>query len=204
MEVKIMTEKMRNRKFLTLFAFAMFVLYNSCGGAPLNPYAPTYVGQIFYLCCNMYAPSPAFHDANYQYPGKFIPLGTQVRIENLTDTAVVFTNLQSGLRYTWMKRYARVPIVSLLQVWFVKEDPKQIVDTFEPNIRSAVYAGKVFQGMTKAQVIRALGFPPQHKTPDTSMDIWTYWSGVKPYTIRFQNGIAVEITTPQIGMQKIR
>jgi hypothetical protein len=184
---------------LTLVPLAslVFLLIFKLGcGVPPSPYSALYVGRTFFLCCNMYYPSTRFHDANYQYTGRFIPLGTPVRVNGMDDQAVNFTDLNTGVTYAWIKRYATVPLASLLKVWFVEEDPKLIVDTFDANVRTAVYTGKVLPGMTKAQVIRALGFPPQHKTPDTSADVWTYWKQT-PYTIHFQNGVAVLIGAPQ-------
>ncbi len=177
-------------------ALTTFVLLfqSSCAAVPPYPYSSLYVGKTFYLCCNMYYPSLRFHDANYQHTGRFIPLGTPIRVNSMDERQVKFTDLDTGVTYIWIKRYATVPLASLLKVWFVEQNPKTIVEGFPEPFRQAVYSGKIIPGMTKAQVIRALGFPPQHKTPDTSADVWIYWKR-KPYTIRFQNGVLIEIGT---------
>jgi len=166
-------------------------LHLSCG-APPSQYAPLFVNNTFYLCCNMYYPSPRFNDVNYQSTGKFIPLGTQVKVTRMTDFEVSFLEVATNRPFTWVKRYAKAPLASLLSLWFVNEDPRPAVEAFDENTRSLIYAGKIAVGMTKQQVIMALGFPPHHKTPDTSMDTWTYWKQAY-YTVLFQNGVVVNV-----------
>ena len=167
------------------------VLRYECS-APPSQYAPLFVNNTFYLCCNMFYPSARFHDANYQVPGTFIPLGTQVRVTRMTDFEVSFVDVASGRTFSWVKRYAQAPLASLLSVWFVNENPRDTVDQFDESVRTLIYTGKVVPGMTKQQVIMALGFPPQHKTPDTSLDVWTYWKK-NPYTIQFSNGVVTSV-----------
>jgi hypothetical protein len=160
--------------------------------APPSRYAPLFVNNTFYLCCNMYYPSPRFHDANYQMRGTFIPLGTQVKVTAMTDAEVTFIDVASNRQFTWVKRYSRAPLASLLGVWFVNENPRDTVDQFDESVRTLIYTGKAVPGMTKQQVILALGFPPEHKTPDTSLDVWTYWKQ-NPYTVQFSNGIVTSV-----------
>ncbi len=39
----------------------------------------------------------------------------------------------------------------------------------------AVKAGKLVVGMSKAAVIMARGYPPEHRTPSTEVNNWLYW-----------------------------
>jgi hypothetical protein len=178
---------------LTIFlVLAGAAVYLSCGPPPPR-HAPLYVNKEFYLCCNMYYPATRFHDANYQYQNTFIPLGTKVKVLAMNEMEVRFMLSDSGRQLTWVKRYARVPLASLLAVWLLEEDPREIVNGFNPHVKELIYAGKIEPGMTKQQVIYALGFPPQHKTPDTSMDQWTYWNR-NPYSVTFVLGRVVSVT----------
>jgi len=176
---------------LVILAAGAASLRYGCG-APTSQYAPLFVDNTFYLCCNMYYPSPRFHDANYQMKGTFIPLGTQIRVTRMTDVEVSFVEVATNRQFSWVKRYSRAPLASLLSVWFVKEDPKPAVEQFDENVKSLIYAGKAVPGMTKQQVILALGFPPEHKTKDTSLDVWTYWKQ-NPYTIQFASGVVTGV-----------
>lgn len=172
-------------------AVAIAALFYSCP-KPASRHALLFRGNTFYLCCNMYYPAPKFNDANYQSAGKFIPLGTPVQVLRMTDVDVTFIDTNTNRSFTWVKRYARVPLASLLKVWLMEEDPHKVVNGFSENIRSLIYKGKIEVGMTKQQVIFALGFPPQHRTPSTSLDIWTYWEK-GPYTVHFNEGVVASI-----------
>lgn len=161
-------------------------------GSPSSRYAPLFVNNTFHLCCNMYYPAARFNDVNYQYNKTFIPLGTQVKVLRMTDIDVTFVDLNTNRQYTWIKRYARAPFASLLKLWFINEDPREIVNQFDENVQTLIYSGKIEEGMTKQQVIYALGFPPHHKTPDTSLDKWIYWSK-NDYKVNFSNGIVTSV-----------
>ncbi len=42
--------------------------------------------------------------------------------------------------------------------------------------KTNILQGQVVEGMSKAAVVRAMGYPPKHRTPNLSSDKWVYWS----------------------------
>jgi hypothetical protein len=57
----------------------------------------------------------------------------------------------------------------------VTEDPKARLATFPAATQDAIRDGKVMVGMTKEQVIMALGYPMASETPSLDADLWRYW-----------------------------
>jgi len=183
-----------HRAIVVLLALLALPAAAGCGG---SQYAPLFVDKTFYLCCNMYYPAPEtrFNDANFQFAGTFIPLGTQVKVTKLTEDEAVFQDVGTNTAYTFVQRYSTVPLASLMKVWLVKEDPKPKVEQLDVQARSLIYAGRVEPGMTKHQVVMSLGFPPQHKTPSTALDVWIYFKrSMSPYSVIFKEGVVIAVT----------
>ncbi len=54
--------------------------------------------------------------------------------------------------------------------------------------------GRVFGGMTKNGVLRAIGYPPVHQTPSLDLDRWTYWRNrARRFMVYFRDGVVVRI-----------
>jgi hypothetical protein len=57
----------------------------------------------------------------------------------------------------------------------VPQDPKERIAGWPSTAREAIELGRVALGMTKEQVIVAIGYPPAHATPSTDAPRWKYW-----------------------------
>lgn len=57
----------------------------------------------------------------------------------------------------------------------VTEDPKQKMAAFAPAVREAILAVKVMPGMTREQVLMALGYPVASENPSLDAPVWRYW-----------------------------
>jgi hypothetical protein len=111
---------------------------------------------------------------NYR-KGILIPINTEVEFIKSNKSRIV----------------VRVPEYSLdLSIENVEEFSGEKIDgifsrTFGENAsdlsgfsemeRSNIKKGTVAVGMSKEAVIRAMGYPPRHKTPTLSLDQWRYW-----------------------------
>ncbi len=170
------------RRTQTLVVLATLALAVACKG-PVVPHPMT--GESRYLCCNMHYEKTEITDANY-LRGATIPFGTRVQILEVRKSAVKFQPeghppitlvLRQGRKMLGMDQYlARI---------FVREDPhaklprpakgaKGAPDT--EKIRKNIEQGVVEAGMTKDQVLMAVGYPPAHRTPSLDASAWTYWS----------------------------
>jgi hypothetical protein len=60
--------------------------------------------------------------------------------------------------------------------------------------RTNILEGEVQIGMSKAAVIRAMGYPPKHRTPSLSSDQWTYWSSrMGSFVVRFRDDKVISV-----------
>jgi hypothetical protein len=127
-----------------------------------------------YTCCNLHYEGDETNDANY-WTGKTLPAGTAVRIEKLTEESVTFS--AGGERLTLKHEYGtkQERFSQYLDKILVLSDPRPRIGAYPPAVRRAIDNSKVERGMTREQVILALGYPPTHRTPSLREREWTYW-----------------------------
>src|SRR5882724_5110651 len=142
-------------------------------------------GQSRYLCCNMHYDKTEITDVNY-LQGALIPLGTRVQLLEVHKSSVRFQpaghppltlSLRHGKKMMTFDQY--------LERVFVAEDPhaklpkpsrerKQAAEA--EKLRKSIEGGVVEPGMTREQVLMAIGYPPAHRTPSLESPMWTYWA----------------------------
>jgi hypothetical protein len=153
-------------------------------------------GQSRYLCCNMHYEKPEITDVNYQR-GTLIPVGTRVQIVEVRRNTVKF--LPDGHPpITLSLRYGK-DVLSMDQYMeriFVEQDPRASLrpppvkatrggkgskasaaaaEAAAAETEKHIEQGIVDEGMTREQVLMALGYPPAHRTPSLDAATWTYW-----------------------------
>lgn len=171
---------------LVLAAAIPFVAGCPVGGAkvesPLN-------GQFRYTCCNIRYEKNEITDVNY-LQGGIMPFGTRVQIIEVKKNAVKFLP-EGHPEMTLVYRHGRkvVPFEQYLDRIFLPDPPKRpaapaATSKKKKGAPAPAPAGKfakqieqglVEPGMTKAEVLLAIGYPPAHKTPSLEQPIWTYW-----------------------------
>jgi hypothetical protein len=142
-------------------------------------------GQSRYLCCNMHYEKPEISDVNY-LKGTLIPFGTRVQVLQVRKSSVEFQPaghppitlvLKYGKDATTMDQY--------LERIFLREDPHAKLPRAGKDKNQAAAAektrkriedGVVEVGMTKDEVLMAIGYPPLHRTPSLDSPQWTYWA----------------------------
>jgi hypothetical protein len=148
--------------------------------SPLN-------GQFRYTCCNIRYEKNEITDVNYQQGG-IIPYGTRVQIIEVKKNAVKFLP-EGHPEMTLVYRHGRkvYPFEQYVDRIFLTEPPRlsaapvasskkkgakaPSANKFEKQIQQGI----VEPGMTKQEVLMALGYPPAHRTPSIEQPIWTYW-----------------------------
>ena len=141
----------------------------------LSPEAlQTYQNRTLYTCCNIHQESGYVSDANYD-TGTIVPLGSTARVEAAGRNSV--TILADGTKLTLSQDYGRgqESFQQYLDKVLVTDDPKARVASYSRSVQDAIRDGRVEKGMTKEQVILSLGYPPTHRTPSTTSNVWTYW-----------------------------
>ena len=171
---------------LGLAAAVPFVTGCPVGGAkvesPLN-------GQFRYTCCNIRYEKNEITDVNYQMGG-IIPYGTRVQIIEVKKNAVKFLP-EGHPEMTLVYRHGRkvYPFEQYVDRIFLTEPPRlsaaPVASSKKKGAKAAASSANKFEkqiqqgivepGMTKQDVLLALGYPPAHRTPSIEQPIWTYW-----------------------------
>ncbi len=128
-----------------------------------------------YLCCNMRTYGDSISDINYDEQGtSIVAVGTPARI-----TAYDFRwfSLDLGGKPQRIKNdYSRnITLPEFAQRYVVTQDPKQKMAAFAPAVREAILAAKVMPGMTREQVLMAIGYPIASENPSLDAPVWRYW-----------------------------
>ena len=128
-----------------------------------------------FLCCNMRTYGDSISDINYDEQGtSIVPVGTPARI---TAYDFRFFNLDLAGKPQRIKNdYSRnITLIDFAKRYVVTEDPKRKIASFPPAVGAAILAGKVMPGMTREQVLMALGYPVASENQSLDAPVWRYW-----------------------------
>ena len=168
----------------------MVALLAACAGGPggtqPDTAAPrsqktTYL-QAGYACCNLRYEGDQIKDSNLgQLP--FIAAGTPVRVKTIADHVAQVDVDGRPMRLVLENRGAET-----IQQWLARivvgEEPRTRLAAYPPAARDAIRAGKLAKGMTREQVIMAVGYPQTSDKLPLDGPHWRYWwSGFSPYYV---------------------
>jgi outer membrane protein assembly factor BamE (lipoprotein component of BamABCDE complex) len=181
---------------LTLF-LAVVVAANSaassgCGTAERREVHDAFAGATLYTCCNLRPSGRHISDANWYEtstviptPNSCLPVGTRAQVVDVGRSSVTIRTEAYG-EFTIAQEYGDEPLNAFVAKFLLRDDPSGRLDHYEPRIQDAVWEGRIVKGMTKEQVIMAIGYPPTHRTPSTTSNEWTYWTNrFRTYRLQF-------------------
>ena len=154
----------------------LFVLALACN--PLS--AESLSGKTYYTRTNIWYEKPNDILSTNYHRGAILPVGTKVGIHNIKNRKIQFTPDGSGQLFTLTNsaKTSTITTEELFNKYFSTEpvgigtgDYYQVTEADRENIKSGVIA----PGMSKKAVLMAYGYPPTHKTPLLTSDIWYYW-----------------------------
>jgi len=169
----------------------LVALLAACAGGPVGTQPdsvpvvrslPTTYLQSGYACCNLRYDGDQIKDSNLgQLP--FIAAGTPIRVKTIDDYVAQVDVDGRPMRLVIDNRGAET-----IQKWLVRivisEDPRTKLAAFPPAVREAIRAGKLAKGMTREQVIMAVGYPQTSDKLPLDGPHWRYWwSGFSPYYV---------------------
>ena len=158
-----------------------------------------------FLCCNMRSDGSWISDSNYMESGKtLIPYGTPVRHTGYGRQRVHVEI--DGRKQAIGNDYSRdLALDVFARRYIVKTDPRPAVASAPPKIRSAIESARVTRGMTREQVIVALGYPMSSENPHLDAKAWKYWLwSFSPFTVEFgADGRVVRVDTDPDTMAKV-
>jgi outer membrane protein assembly factor BamE (lipoprotein component of BamABCDE complex) len=129
---------------------------------------------VTYTCCNFHYNGDWINDGNYaQLP--MIPAGTPIKLKSI-DHYIAYVDID-GKKYRLGLDYGRT--AETTEQWanklIVKDDPKARLAAWSPSVRKAIQGGQIMLGMSKDQVIMALGYPMTSENPRLDAPYWRYW-----------------------------
>ena len=144
-----------------------------------------------YTCCNLHYEDDWISDANWSSM-PMIPAGASIKVLGYgryrVNVEIDGRKMRLGLDYGRQQ-----PLEEWARKIVVTEDPRRKIAALPAPVRSAVRAGKVTIGMTKAEVIMSLGYPPMHQTPSLDSPRWKYWhTGFGSFLVLWDNAERVK------------
>jgi len=150
-----------------------------CGGASGGgPVPSSRVGQVFFLCCNLrYDPKKPEITDTIAAQGTLVPFATRVEVQKVTRGSVVFTPAGHPAITLDYEHGGRVPFDTFLSRLFVTEDPRLKLKKVPARQVKLVEKAMIVPGMSRDQVLLAVGYPPASRTPSLDATTWVYGDG---------------------------
>ena len=146
-----------------------------------------------YACCNLHYDGDWVSDSNLaQLP--FIPVGTPIKVKKIDGYRAYVEVDGKAMRLGHDYGRAQESTEQWVSKLVVLNDPKLAMARFSPAVRNAIEAGKLIKGMTKDQVIMAVGYPQTNENPKLDGPYWRYWwSSFGPYYVYWAKGVVSKI-----------
>jgi hypothetical protein len=139
-----------------------------------------------FACCNLHYSKDWIDDGNYaELP--MISAGTPIEVDSYgKDRAYVKID---GKPMRLGHEYGRDQ--ESLEVWVnkivVSADPRPRMAGWPKPVRDAVYEGKIMTGMTREQVIAAVGYPLTNENVSLDQPTWRMWRSSRgEYQVNFR------------------
>jgi hypothetical protein len=130
-------------------------------------------GETYYTQFSLFHLKNVWLTTNYR-KGVLVPVNTQVTFLKASSKEITVKLLDGGtLKIVNVERYSGVNVEGVFNRTFEKE--KVDLAKFSTAEKEDIMAGTVSVGMSKDAVIKALGYPPEHKTPNLEGNKWRYW-----------------------------
>lgn len=146
-----------------------------------------------YACCNLHYDGDWISDSNLaQLP--FIAAGTPINVKKIDGYRAYVEVAGKPMRLGHDYGRAEETTEQWVNKIVVLDDPKPKIARFAPATRKAIEAGKLARGMSKEQVIIAVGHPQTNENPDLNAPYWRYWwSSFGPYYVYWAKGTVSKI-----------
>lgn len=132
-----------------------------------------------YTCCNLRMHEGWISSNNVQ-GGTLVPAGEPVKLDSIKRSFYVYGTVGSAdvaIRDDSARTEADTQ--RWLRQVVVAEDPRPQIAGWPVEVRRAVLAGRAAVGMSRAQVLIALGPPSPVDTPNQAASSWRYWTALE-------------------------
>jgi len=166
---------MKKNHRVVLSLLLMVVLALTCS----TLYAENLSGKKYYTKTNIWYESPNDILSTNYHRGSILPVGTKVSIHSIKNKRIRFIpeGSEQIFAMTNDKQTSTISTEDLFNRYFSTEPV--IIGTGDYEVRESdrenIKNGVIAIGMNKKAVLMAYGYPPTHKTPLLTSDIWHYW-----------------------------
>lgn len=130
-----------------------------------------------------------------------VPICTPVQIDAVGAREIRFTGTQSGQRFRYiLHRSTRLPVDDHVQRMFGSTCPAATLDQQDAM---GIQDGVPLPGMTRAGVVMAVGYPPEHRTPTLAANEWVYWGTAGNVSVHFDGDLVAYVDDPAAPSQQI-
>ena len=129
-----------------------------------------------FLCCNLRTDGKWISDINYAEAGKrIVPLGTTAKVTGYGRYRA-YVDLGDGTKQAIGNDYSRdIELGAFAQRYVVAQDPKAKLAGYPAKQREAIASARISVGMTREQVLMAVGFPVSSENPNLDAKTWRFW-----------------------------
>jgi hypothetical protein len=141
-----------------------------------------------YLCCNMRTDGSWISDINYAESGKtIIPAGTPVTVLGYGRQRVHIEI--GGKKQAIGNDYSRdLKLEDFAKRYVVPENPSARLAQYPKPIQDAITSMHLTKGMSREQVLMAVGYPVSSENPSLDAKVWRYWlSSFSEFRVRFDD-----------------
>lgn len=143
-------------------------------------FADSPIGKTYFTRTNIWYENPHKIPSTNYHKGAILPAGTKVKIDRYGKNKIEFTAVDKGLTCTLihMRKHSTISLQTFFDRYFSQENPMVgggVFHTFTKDEQGNIKNGTIAVGMHRDAVLMAYGYPPSHRTPVLSSDIWTYW-----------------------------
>src|SRR4029453_7397978 len=170
---------MRRPSLLALGVVVLVGLGGCGGGRSPKSLGNSRVGQGFFLCWNLrYDPHKPEITDTIAAQGTLLPFATRVEVQKVTKNSVVFAPAgHPPITLDFEHGGKTLSFDSFLSRLFVTEDPRLKLKKVPARQVKLVEKGTIVPGMSRDQVLLAVGYPPADRTPSLEAATWTYSDG---------------------------
>jgi hypothetical protein len=127
-----------------------------------------------------------------------IPAGTPVKATGFGRSRV-FVEFPDGKQAIGNDYSRDMQMEEFARRYVVTEDPAAKLASYPADIQAAIKAAKVKKGMTREQVLMAVGYPITSENPKLDAGLWRFWlSSFSEFQVLFgDDGRVREIVTDE-------
>jgi hypothetical protein len=129
-----------------------------------------------FLCCTLHSDGKWISDINYRGAGLApLPAGTPLKVTGQGRWRVLVEI--GGKAQAIGNDYSRtITMDEFTRRYVLADDPRPLIEALPPRLRDAIKAGKVAKGMTREQVVMAVGHPITSYNDKPERPLWRYWA----------------------------